>query len=117
MTAKERGDLGESLAARLLEQKGFTVLERNFHCRYGEIDIICQNRETIVFAEVKARGKNMLGQPAEAVTAGKQRKIIFTATRFLQKNPSPLQPRFDVLEVFLDETPPKIRHIPNAFSV
>ena len=114
---KEIGDRGEELAARLLTQKGYTVLDRNVRSRYGEIDIICADHEYIVFVEVKTRGAKRLGSPGEAVDFVKRRKFVTTVKIYLAKTRDSRQPRFDVVEVFLETAPPKIRHIENAFDL
>lgn len=93
------GKIGEDYAAREYKKAGYRVVHRNFHSRYGEIDIIVQNEEFIVFAEVKARKIGSLTNPAEAVVKSKQGKIIKTAQIYLYSNPSFLQPRFDVFAV------------------
>ena len=65
----EKGKKGEFLAARYLEEKGYTVIARNYHSRYGEIDLICRKDSYLVFIEVKARKVSSLVNPLEAVTA------------------------------------------------
>ena len=109
------GQTGEVLAAQFLEAHGFRILGRNVHSPYGEIDIIAEDGETLVFAEVKARKKNTLVTGAEAVTPAKQRKLTQTAQLWLAENPTFLQPRFDVFDITLG-TRPEIRHIPGAFD-
>ena len=118
-TPRQRiGELGEDAAANHLRSRGFVVLRRNYHSRYGEIDIIARDAQTLLFVEVKARSEAMWGTPAQAVTPEKQRKIILTAERYLLENPLELQPRFDVAEIFLDSggRPVKLRWIKNAFG-
>ena len=77
-------------------------MARNYHSRYGEIDIIAADSEYIAFIEVKTRKKGSLYIPAEAVTFSKQKKLILTAQEYLLEHPSRLQPRFDVCEVYGD---------------
>ena len=115
--AKSVGDRGEEAAARYLTGRGCEVLARNYHSRYGEIDMIAALAPYILFVEVKARGENAYGQPAEAVDARKQKKLMRTAVEYLSKHPSDLQPRFDVVEVFFagGSEEAEIHHIPNAF--
>lgn len=121
MTKKEIGDLGETKAAEFLESKGCRIVCRNYHCRYGEIDIIAQTDEYILFVEVKTRARNGFGTPAEAVDRKKQKKLIITAYDFLGKNPKELQPRFDVAEVVTpssgDFASCEINYIKNAFTL
>ena len=95
-----RGRVGEEAAAREYERAGYILAEKNYHSRYGEIDIILQNSEYIVFCEVKLRSGVRFGSAAQAVTNTKIKKLIKTAEIYLQKKPSELQPRFDVAEVW-----------------
>ena len=115
--AAETGRRGEDIAAAYYEKHGFSVTERNFHARCGEIDVIVENTDTLVFCEVKTRSPESFGRPCEAVDSKKQVKIVQTALLYLQAHPSPKQPRFDVVEVFFvpNETP-KVRCIPAAFD-
>ena len=96
---KRIGDFGESFACRKLKAKGYKILCRNYRRTVGEIDIIAENEECIVFVEVKTRGENYLFEPVFAVTKDKQRKIIKTAQIYLLKNGITKQPRFDIFEV------------------
>lgn len=113
----EKGRLGEVFAQRHLENDGYSIIERNYHSRYGEIDIIACKDVYIVFAEVKARSRSSLITPAEAVDRMKQHKIILTAQKFLSENEYKLQPRFDVIEVYLiNGVPQSCVHIENAYS-
>ncbi|MDP4121281.1 MAG: YraN family protein [Bacillota bacterium] len=117
-TNKESGDKGEAFAAEYLVQQGYTVLEKNYRYKYGEIDIIASKDKYIVFVEVKARRTNSLTQPAEAVTKQKQANIIRTAYYFLIERKIEAYARFDVIEViFNPETLAlkNINHIENAF--
>jgi len=84
---KEIGRLGEELAACMLEEKGYDILQRNYRSRCGEIDIIAMNRrkEILCFAEVKTRSGRVYGEPAESVTRSKQQKIRQTAMHFLNE--------------------------------
>lgn len=113
----ETGKHGEEIAAAYYEKHGYTVVGRNVHARCGEIDLIAENEETLVFAEVKTRSPGGLGRPCEAVDERKQQKIVKTALVYLQEHESEKQPRFDVLEVFLAPGQvPKVRCIPAAFD-
>ncbi|MDD6284796.1 MAG: YraN family protein [Firmicutes bacterium] len=108
------GESGEQLAVKHLQSEGYKITVRNYQSRFGEIDIICENDEYIVFAEVKTRASDALVSGRFAVTAAKQRRIIKTAMLYLQQNQSPLQPRFDVIEVSGKEG---LNHIENAFDI
>ena len=117
-TASKNGILGEDTAERFLLNKGYETLKRNYHSRYGEIDIISKNENYLVFTEVKARSFKSIAQPKEWVDYRKQEKIVKTAACFLEENDFDLQPRFDVVEVFINSLgeAEKINHIENAFD-
>ncbi len=112
--AKSSGQLGEDYAVGLLEAKGYRILARNFHSRWGEIDIIALQGEYLIFAEVKTRRPGAMGDPFSAVTPAKRQKLMKTAACYWQqlqqagglhmpegeipcKN---LQPRFDVIALW-----------------
>lgn len=112
------GIIGEDCAADLLIQKGYQIIARNYHSRFGEIDIIAQNNSYLVFAEVKTRDENYFVSPLEAVTVGKQKKLYKTALLYLQSHPTKLQPRFDVIGINTtgsNFTVKTMEHIENAF--
>ena len=94
------GSAGEDLAAAWYEARGYEVLERNWRCREGEIDLVLGGPEVIVFCEVKTRRGDAFGAPVEAVTATKQRRVRMLATRWLDANPHRAASlRFDVVSV------------------
>ena len=95
----DEGRAGEDYTADLLATEGFRIVSRNFHSRFGEIDIIAENGQYIIFVEVKTRREGSISSPLEAVTSAKRRKIVRTAQMYLLENPSGLQPRFDVCAV------------------
>ena len=110
------GKTGEDYAAKMYERAGFIILERNYHSRFGEIDIIATDGEYLVFSEVKTRMTGGLTHPAESVTKSKQSKIMKTAQIYLMRMPSELQPRFDVVSVRMSKgTVEEIELIENAF--
>ncbi|MEI6579341.1 MAG: YraN family protein [Eubacteriales bacterium] len=118
MHKNQTGLWGETYAARYLRDKGCKIIAANVSNRYGEVDIIACDEEYIFFAEVKTRGENAIATPAESVSYQKQRKICGVAAAFLQKYRYDLQPRFDVIEVYLDADNKlkRINHIENAFD-
>ena len=119
MVRNESGQIGEDYASNLMIKKGYQIIERNYHSRFGEIDIIAQNKDYIVFAEVKTRDENYSVSPLEAVTMNKQKKLYKTALLYLQSHPTKLQPRFDVIGITTETnhfTVKTIEHIENAFS-
>ena len=98
----QTGKLGEDFIAKKLEEKNYKIVCRNFRTRFGEIDIIAENDTYIMFVEVKTRKIGGLQNPTEAVDFRKQNRIRLAAQEYLQKNPSKLQPRFDVAAVLTD---------------
>lgn len=121
MEAKTRGSFGEDRAADYLRLHGYKILDRNFSCRFGEIDIIASKGGYIAFVEVKTRKNAEFAQAREFVTGAKQRRVITAAEYYLMKNPTQLQPRFDVIEVYAPRGEktllPKIVFIEDAFSL
>lgn len=113
---KAVGNFGEDFTAKFLKKNKYKILNRNYSCKYGEIDIIACNKQYILFVEVKTRGENYIFTPSEAVTKSKQIKILKTAVYYLNHHDINLQPRFDVCEVFVSPNKkPEINYIENAF--
>lgn len=113
------GRFAEEYAAQRLQKDGYRVTARNFTCRSGELDIVAERDGIIVFAEVKARSSRGLCAPREAVTPAKMKKITSAALAFLQRYPSDLQPRFDVIELIVDKDGSRVLsydHIVRAFD-
>ncbi len=100
-TTREQGEYTENLARQFLEQKGFKLIEKNFNCRLGEIDLIMQDNDSLVFVEVRYRRSTNFGSGAESITATKQAKLIKAASVFLQRNAKLNQypARFDVVSI------------------
>lgn len=101
VTTREQGEYTESLACQFLKNKGFKLVERNFQCRLGEIDLIMQDNDCLVFVEVRYRRSNNFGSGAESITANKQSKLIKTASAYLQRHAKLNQypARFDVISI------------------
>lgn len=120
MNTKLTGRWGEQTAADYLKKKKYHIVGMNYSCRFGEVDLIAENREYIVFAEVKLRKSDGFAQAKEFVTRSKQEKIIKTASLWLSQNETYKQPRFDVIEIYAPEgtnsKSVKINHIENAFQ-
>lgn len=120
MNRKKRvGIFGEGFACRKLRSKGYKILCRNYRKTFGEIDIIAENDECIVFVEVKTRAENYMFEPIFAVTKEKQRKIIKTAQCYMLKHSTEKQPRFDIFEVVVKGSlilrAKEYNHTENAF--
>lgn len=113
-----RGGWGEAVAAQYLRRKGYQIVAQNFNTRFGEIDLIARTGRFIVFVEVKTRKNDRFAAAREHVDGPKRRRIIATAQQWLQRNPTELQPRFDVVEIYGEEDLPvrEIHHIENAFD-
>lgn len=115
---QKRGKIGENLACKYLEKNQYTIVERNFRCRQGELDIIaCDGkRKELVFLEVKTRSNLKYGRPSEAVNKKKKEHMVAAAKYYYYKNKIHKIPiRFDVIEVFLNNSNYKINHIRKVF--
>lgn len=112
-----KGRQGEDLACRFLQEKGYTIIARNYVYRKHEVDIIAEDKNEIVFIEVKQRDTNIFGEPYEAVTLQKQKFIINVANHYIQHFRIDLEARFDIISITtLPFQPAKIEHIENAFT-
>ena len=112
------GRFGEEKAAEYLKKKKYKIVGMNYSCRFGEIDLIAENRDYIAFVEVKLRKSAAFAQAREFVTASKQRRCIAAAQIYLAANPTEKQPRFDVIEIYAPSGEAgeiRINHIENAF--
>lgn len=118
--AKLSGAWGEALAAEYLRKKHYKVVAVGYHCRFGEIDLIVQDRKYLVFVEVKLRKSAAFARAMEYVDRRKQDRIRVTASMYLSQNPTKLQPRFDIIEIYAPEgtgtVRPEIRHMEDAFA-
>jgi len=120
MDPRQRGKWGEKVAQNYLEGKNYIILKTGFRSRFGEIDIIAKHNGFLVFAEVKTRKNAQFAHAREYVGKAKQRKMIKTANYWLAVRPADLQPRFDVIEIYVNNgdpaLSPEIIHIENAFG-
>ena len=114
------GAWGELQAATYLQKKRYKIVATNYRSRYGEIDLIATNRKYLVFVEVKLRKNNRFASAYEFVDYHKQERLRTTASLYLAQNPTNLQPRFDVIEVYapegIDTAKPQIHHMEGAFE-
>lgn len=114
------GAWGESVAADYLRKKHFQLICAGYRCRYGEIDLIVKDKHYLVFAEVKLRKSDNFAKAYEFVDYRKQNRLRTTASVYLAENPTQLQPRFDVIEVYAPQgtatVHPAINHIEGAFE-
>ena len=113
------GRWGETLVAEDLRKRGCTILAAGWHCRMGELDLVAADKTYLRIVEVKLRRDARFAQAREAVDARKQEKLRLAAQLYLAENPTGLQPRFDVAEVYAPDgaatKEPKIIYIENAF--
>ncbi|MGB9715059.1 MAG: YraN family protein [Thermodesulfovibrionales bacterium] len=115
---KNLGIEGENIAVKFLEKNGYRIIKRNHKTHIGEIDIIAQDGDTIVFVEVKTRGNDSFGRPFEAVNKRKREKLKNLALQYLKKQGKEIPLRFDVLSIFSSNKGEKeIEHIKDAFEV
>jgi putative endonuclease len=113
---RARGTEGEDLAVAYLEERGYRIHKRNYRFGRGEIDIVAQDGETLVFVEVKARRSTSFGTPEEAVTVQKRRQIRKIAGGYLfERRIADRECRFDVIAVDYEGGKPVVRHIEQAF--
>ena len=112
------GKQGEQLAEQFLKKKGYKIVERNYRCANGEVDLIALDRRVIVFVEVKTRADHGFGSPLEAVEFYKQQKMIKAAQFFLhEKRLHQRDARFDVVGISWPGQEAVVEHIQNAFEV
>jgi putative endonuclease len=117
---KELGARGEKLAARFLKRRGYKIIQRNYRCKLGEIDIIAQQDKTIVFVEVRTKQTERFGAPQYSITATKRRQISKVALSYIREKRLMGQScRFDVMAVIFspESRKPRIDHIQNAFEL
>ena len=114
------GAWGEALAAEYLRKKRYKIIASGFQCRFGEIDLIAESKRFLVFVEVKLRKNADFAQAREYVDSRKQARLRTTASYYLSQNPTKLQPRFDVIEIYAPEgtasVKPEINHMEDAFQ-
>lgn len=111
----ETGKKGEDFSSEYLEKNGYRILERNYHSRYGEIDIIAQKDEEIIFLEVKTRSKKSEVKPCEYVDERKMNKIVKTALIYLGDRADDTLMRFDVIDIIYECGIPMIHHYKNVY--
>lgn len=118
MTSNDIGSQAENLALQHLEQQGLNLIERNYHCRGGEIDLIMVDNSVLVFVEVRYRKSATFGSAIESVNKVKQKRIIHTAQYFLQQqSPSHTSCRFDVVAITPKQHASEITWLKDAFQL
>jgi len=120
MKGTQAGSWGEAQAAAYLRRRGYTIVAANYRCRFGEIDLIARDGETLCFVEVKLRSTFAHGLPREFVTTAKQRRLRTAAAQYLVSHEPGAPVRFDVAEVYTDaahtDANTRIEYIENAFE-
>jgi len=119
LSRRERGALGEKIALDFLIKRNFTILEHNFRCREGEIDIIARQGDCLVFVEVRTKTSTNLGTPEESITPAKAQRLVALAQTFLQSHENlPTQWRIDVIAIDMDRQgkPSRVELVENAIS-
>ena len=111
-----RGKAGEDLACQYLERQGLILVERNYRCRRGELDLIMRDGEQLVFVEVRCHRAGAYGTPAETITRAKQAHLITAARHYLQKRRFDTACRFDVLAITRGSGQPVVEWIKDAFQ-
>jgi putative endonuclease len=118
-TTNDIGDRGEELAASILADAGYRILERNYRYQRNEVDLVCldpEPEEEVVFVEVKARTGTGFGPPEASVTKDKQRTLVEVAQAYLYEQEWEGAPaRFDVVAILFSEGTPQVEHYENAF--
>lgn len=109
------GREGEDIAAKYLEQKGYAVLDRDWHCGHKDLDLVVTKDNTIVFVEVKTRTGNEWGDPQDFITDRKIRRIVNSADAYLRFNQIDMDVRFDVISIVAEGGEYKVEHIEQAF--
>ena len=118
-TTKALGDLGEKAVAAYLKRRGYTLLERQWRCRFGELDLVARDRQgTVCFVEVKLRSSVTHGLPREAVNTWKRKRLLAAAGCYLAARQLEARCRFDVAEIYTDEnySVQKIEYLEDAFE-
>jgi len=111
------GREGEDAAARLLASRGFEVLERNWRCPQGEVDLVCRQGDTLVFVEVKTRGQGSLAAGTDAVHGRKRARLVRAAAKYLSAHGLWERPcRFDVVSVVRRGQALAVEHLEDAFQ-
>jgi putative endonuclease len=114
-SSKSKGNWAEDKAVKILTEKSYTVLERNWRFKKYEVDIIAQHQEKIVFVEVKSRGTDAFGEPEMAVTMKKQRFLVAAADQYIRENNIELESRFDIISILVINNNITVKHLEDAF--
>ncbi len=115
---KELGKRGEERAIRFLRKEGYRIIQTNYVCKLGEIDIVAKEKDTLAFVEVKTRTSTLFGTPELSVTPFKQMQLSKAALHFFkEKGLSDVKARFDVVSILFESGKEKIELIRDAFDL
>lgn len=106
---------GESLVASYLQEKGYTILDRNWRSGHKELDLVARKDSTLVVVEVKTRSSDNFGSPQDAVDERKIRRLVMAADAYVRLNALDLEVRFDIVTVIDDDGRVRMEHIEDAF--
>jgi len=112
----ELGAIGEKIACNFLLEKGYTVLHKNWRHKRDELDLVTRFDDLLVFIEVKTRINSYMGSPVEAVTKGKQQRLIRAAQAYIETYDIDLEVRFDIIGIIKNQQQEEIIHVENAFQ-
>lgn len=112
----EIGKLAEKYAANILQEKGYTITRTNYRFKSKEIDIIAENKDFVVFVEVKLRGGFIHEKPEEAVKWNKQKFMVEAANYYLQSHPTDKEARFDIIAIEAKKDTWALKHLEDAFQ-
>jgi len=115
-STRQQGEAAETVALQYLEKQGLHLIERNFHCKLGELDLIMRDGTHLVFIEVRARRNTRYGRPAETVAYRKQQRLLRSAAFYLQRRRLDLPCRFDIIGLSGDSDSVKVEWIKDAFQ-
>ncbi|MGH8555916.1 MAG: YraN family protein [Methylococcales bacterium] len=116
-TSQDKGEEAESIALEFLRKQGMRLIERNYHCRNGEIDLIMEHSGTLVFVEVRFRKSSAFGSALESIDARKQSRVIHCASHYLSTQKVSRTARFDVVAISPDQRQLDIDWVPDAFQI
>ena len=109
------GKEGEEMAAKYLEDKGYTILDRDWHCGHKDLDLVATKDDTVVFVEVKTRTSTDWGDPEDFINDRKIRRIVNSADAYIRYNRIDMDVRFDVVSIVVEKGEFKLEHIEQAF--
>jgi putative endonuclease len=117
MARRDLGQRSERVAEAFLQRLRYTIIARNYRCALGEIDLIAQDRDTLVFVEVRSHTGERFGDPLESVTFRKQRQIAKAALDYVMRQRVTNRPlRFDVIGICWEGDTPRVSHVKDAFD-